>query len=269
MNVRHPCVSGQFYEENAERLREQVKGCLPKEPKQKREAEALVVPHAGLMYSGKVAGEVYASISWPPTVLFLGPNHTGEGKPVSLSTAAKWRTPLGDVEVDRELARILLDHAPELEEDDEAHRLEHSLEVQLPFLQFLSRQTKIVPIAVGFSAPERYKTFGHHLAKATEESQKKVMVIASSDMTHYESHHDAMEKDLYAVQAILAVDPDLLAKRVEERHISMCGVAPTLAMLSYVRRRFRAQGELIRYQTSGDVTGDRSSVVGYAGILIR
>jgi len=262
-------VSGQFYEENAERLRKQVEGCLPKEPKQKREAKALVVPHAGLMYSGKVAGEVYASISWPQTVLFLGPNHTGEGKPVSLSTAAKWRTPLGDVEVDRELVRTLLDHAPELEEDDEAHRFEHSLEVQLPFLQLLSRQTKIVPIVLGFGTPERYKAFGHHLAKAIEVSKKKVIVVASSDMTHYESHQEAMEKDLFAVQAILAVDPEELARRVKERQISMCGVAPTLAMLSYVRKRNGAQGELIRYQTSGDVTGDRSSVVGYAGILIR
>ncbi|MBI4436967.1 MAG: AmmeMemoRadiSam system protein B [Candidatus Omnitrophica bacterium] len=269
MNVRYPCVSGQFYEEDWKRLREQVKACLPKETQQRRDAKGLVVPHAGLVYSGKVAGEVYASISWPKTVVLLGPNHTGEGRPMSLSTAEKWRTPLGDVEVDRELADSLLRQTPELEEDDEAHHFEHSLEVQLPFLQILAPQTKIVPIAVGFGTPEQYKAFGQHLARGIEASQKEVTVIASSDMTHYESHEAATQKDLYAIQSILAVDPDELTRRVDERRISMCGYAPTLAMLSYLRKRNGAKGELLRYQTSGDVTGDRSSVVGYAGILIR
>ena len=268
--VRLPCVAGQFYEDEPARLLKQVTACLPSVPPKntKRPAKAILVPHAGLMYSGGVAGEIYATLQWTSTVILLGPNHTGEGKPMSLSKAVSWRTPLGDVEIDRDLAQSLLRHAPELEEDEAAHRFEHSLEVQLPFIQLLSKKTKIVPIALGFSTPLAYKVFGTHLAEAIVASHRKVVVIASSDMTHYEPHERVKEKDRYAIEAILSVNPDELTRRVKEREISMCGYAPAMAMLSYAQERGATQGELLRYQTSGDASGDYASVVGYASILI-
>ncbi len=267
MKVRLPCVSGQFYENEKRLLEQQVTNCLPVK-RVRRRAKALLVPHAGLMYSGNVAGEIYASLEWGETILFLGPNHTGEGRPFSVSTADSWRTPLGDVAIDRKLRKFLLHHLPEVEEDDAAHRHEHSLEVQLPFLQMLSKKTKIVPICIGLSSFGAYRKFGDHLAETLRQLGETLIVIASSDMTHYEPHQQAVEKDHYAIQAILSLNPDELIHRVQERQISMCGVAPAIAMLSYVRKEGAAQGELLRYQTSGDVSGDRSSVVGYAGIFI-
>ncbi|MFH1858367.1 MAG: AmmeMemoRadiSam system protein B [Candidatus Omnitrophota bacterium] len=268
MKVRLPCVAGQFYEKEPELLARQVTACLPEKPKRKQKAIAVQVPHAGLMYSGPVAGEVYASIEWPPTVILLGPNHTGEGSPISMTQAEYWRTPLGDVEVDDELASHLQRHAPELVVDETAHRFEHSIEVQLPFLQQLSKKTKIIPIILSWERAELYKQFGRHLAEAVSALQKEVLVIASSDMTHYESHESAKEKDDYAIQAILSLDGDELGQRLRARRISMCGYAPVMAALSYALQRGAGRGELLCYQTSGDATGDYSSVVGYAGIRI-
>lgn len=267
MRIRLPCVAGHFYEREKRPLLEQVKECLPQSPT-RRSVKAALVPHAGLMYSGKVAGEIYATLEWTRTVVFLGPNHTGEGRPISVSKAERWRTPLGDVEVDQKLVSLLRHHLPELEEDDGAHQFEHSLEVQLPFLQLLSEKTRIVPVCVGFATLETYKKLGTDLAEAASSFPEKVVVIATSDMTHYEPHAHAKEKDQYALQAVLAVDPDELARRVKERKISMCGVAPTVAMLSYARRMGATRGELLRYQTSGDASGEYASVVGYAGVLI-
>lgn len=267
MNVRFPCVAGQFYEGDRSGLLRQVKECLPKNVV-KRPVRGAVVPHAGLMYSGGVAGEVYAALHGTPTVILLGPNHTGEGKPLGLSSAAYWRTPLGDVEIDRTVSKHLLRGIAGLEEDEEAHRFEHSLEVQLPFLQIVSEGTKIVPICLGFGTPETYKTFGARLAEVLSAFKEEICVIASSDMTHYESHESAKQKDHYAIQAILSIDPDELSRRVKERRISMCGFAPVIAMLAYARQRGALQGELLRYRTSGDASGDYSSVVGYAAILV-
>lgn len=269
MNVRFPCVAGQFYERDKKRLLDQVTACLPKDKKGgERSATSVMVPHAGLMYSGVVAGELYALLQWTPTVVLLGPNHTGEGKAISFTEASFWRTPLGDVAVDQAFGETLCRFAPELTRDERAHRYEHSLEVQLPFLQYLSQQTKIVPVSVGLSDFETYRLFGEHLAEAVRASRQKILVVASSDMTHYEPHESAKEKDKEALQAILSLDPDRLSERVRVRQISMCGYAPVVAMLAYARKEGASQGELVRYQTSGDASGDYSSVVGYAAVLI-
>ena len=266
MKIRLPCVAGQFYEGERRKLKEQVSSCLPKK-NARRPAKGVMVPHAGLMYSGSVAGDVYAALDWTRTVILLGPNHTGRGRPLSLSKADYWRTPLGDVAVDRELGERLLHDIPELEADDEAHQSEHSLEVQLPFLQCLSDQTRIVPVCLGFSTDETYKRFGLHLADAVLAFREEPVVIATSDMTHYEPHEQAMEKDRYVIDAILAIDADELGRRVRGRRVSMCGVAPVMAMLSYAKTIGLKKGELVQYQTSGDVSGDYSSVVGYAGVF--
>ena len=265
MKVRLPCVSGQFYEGEGKKLTAQVSSCLPQKST-RRPAKAVMVPHAGLMYSGGVAGEVYASLEWTGTVVLLGPNHTGYGKPLSLSDAEYWSTPLGEVGVNQKLSRLLLRHIPGLERDDEAHRYEHSLEVQLPFLQSLSGKTEIVPVCLGFGSAEGYQAFGLHLAEALAAFGEEVVVIASSDMTHYEPHEQAKAKDAHAIRAILAVDPDKLTSSVREHRISMCGYAPVVSMLSYAKKRGLPKGELVRYQTSGDVSGDYASVVGYAGV---
>ena len=266
MKIRLPCVAGQFYEEERRKLKEQVSSCLPKKSA-KRSAKGVMVPHAGLMYSGGVAGDVYAALDWTHTVILLGPNHTGRGKPLSLSRADYWRTPLGDVAVDREWGERLLHSIPELEADDEAHEGEHSLEVQLPFLQCLSNKTRIVPVCLGSATDEMYKRFGLHLADAVLAFREEPVVIATSDMTHYEPHEQATEKDRYVIDAILSVDADELSRRVRGQQVSMCGAAPVVAMLSYAKKSGLKKGELVRYQTSGDVSGDYSSVVGYAGVF--
>ncbi len=265
--VRLPCVAGHFYEGDALRLQKQVDSCIPK-GLTPQTVKACLVPHAGLMYSGKVAGEVYASVQWPEVVILLGPDHHGGGAPFSLSGMSLWRTPLGDVEVDRDLARRLLKKITGLKEDNQPHQFEHSLEVQLPFLQRVSKKTKIVPIILGLATPEQYKRFGVTLAEGVEETGKEVVLVASSDMTHYETRESAKDKDDYALQAILSIDPDELIRRVHEKGISMCGFAPAVAMLSYALKKRAVRGELLRYQTSGEVSGDYRSVVGYAGVLI-
>ncbi len=267
MSIRHPCVAGQFYEGDPEALLKQVRAFLPKKS-EPRQAKALLVPHAGLVYSGRVAGEVYASLLWPSTVIFLGTNHTGRGKPFGVSGALRWRTPLGDVRVDREGAQLLLEAIPELEEDDASHRDEHSLEVQLPFLQFFSKESRMIPITIGLEDFSAYQSFGRDLASAVSRLPAPVVVIASSDMTHYEPDDVTKEKDQIAIEAILALDADELLKRVKRHGISMCGFAPVSAMIAYVREIGALRGELVRYETSGDVSGDRSAVVGYAGVRI-
>jgi len=266
MNARSPYVSGQFYEADPVALRQQVLRYLPKTSTQQF-FKGAQVPHAGLMYSGRVAGSVYASIQWPKTVIFLGPNHTGRGPSLGLSMVTHWQTPLGDIPVDQEVAHAVLDRMPEVEVSEAAHDQEHAIEVQLPFLQVLSKEVKIVPITLGYEDPEQYHCFGESLASLVESSGKDLVVIASSDMTHYEPDADAQEKDHYAIEAILALDSDELARRISQRRISMCGRAPVLALLSYLKARRGESGKLIQYETSGTTSGDYSSVVGYAGIL--
>ena len=269
MRVRPPAVAGQFYEGSAEKLRQQVLRCLPKHPLATQEALGTVVPHAGLMYSGAVAGSVYASLVLPATVVLLGPNHTGEGAPLSLTAADSWETPLGRSEVDQEFAQRLLKALPGLKQEEDAHQWEHSLEVQLPFLQHLGKGIRIVPVVLGFGSIQAYQEVGERVAEVIREFPRSVLVLASSDMTHYEPHEEVKAKDGYAIEAILALDEKGLVKRIRERNISMCGVAPTVAMLSCVKSLGATSGRLVKYQTSGDSSGDYSAVVGYAGIVIQ
>ena len=266
--VRNPVVSGKFYPRSPAQLESLIAGMLDKGTV-RDDVIGLILPHAGYTYSGLVTGATISRIRFKDTFIIMGPNHTGMGKSLSIMTKGKWKTPLGDVEIDTELSRQILAECRHLEEDDTAHRYEHSIEVQLPFLQYFKRDIKIVPIMLSASGGAAYKRLGKEMAKAIKSLKREVVIIASSDMTHYESQESAQEKDTQAIKAVLDLDEDELLKRVDELNISMCGYAPTVSLIAAARELGANEAELVRYQTSGDTTGDYTAVVGYAGIIIR
>jgi hypothetical protein len=235
---------------------------------EKEDVIGLLSPHAGYIYSGPVAGAAISKIKFRDTFIILGPNHTGKGKPLSIMTRGAWKTPLGEVQIDSELGGRLLATSSYLQEDSGAHLHEHSIEVQIPFLQYFKNDIEIVPIALAYSTGEIYKQIGKEIANAIKDSNKGVVIIASSDMTHHESQESARRKDTQAIEAILDLNEDELLKRVGELNISMCGYAPAISLISAAKELGATQAELVKYQTSGDTTGDYSSVVGYAGIII-
>ena len=265
--IRNPVVSGQFYPESPDQLRAMIEGFVD-EKAVKEEVIGLVSPHAGYIYSGPVAGAVISRIKFKDTFIIMGPNHTGRGKPLSIMTQGTWKTPLGEVEIDSELGKQILAASSHLEEDNIAHQYEHSIEVQLPFLQYFKKDIRLVPIILAYSSGATYKEIGKEIAGAIKALNKEVVIIASSDMTHYESQESAQRKDTQAIEAILDLNEDELLKRVDELNISMCGYAPAVSLISAARELGATGAELVRYQTSGDTTGDYSSVVGYAGIII-
>lgn len=265
---RQPVVAGQFYPASASQLRAMIETMVD-EAAEKQEVIGLVSPHAGYVYSGPVAGAVISRVRFKDTFIILGPNHTGRGKPLSIMTQGKWQTPLGDVEIDSELARHLLGLSRHLQEDDAAHQFEHSIEVQLPFLQYFRPDVKLVPIILSFASIEAYKEIGQEIARAIIETKREAVIMASSDMTHYEPQDTAARKDRQAIDAILRLDEDELFQRVESYSISMCGCAPVASLIAAARELGATSAELVKYQTSGDTSGDYSAVVGYAGIIIK
>lgn len=270
--IRQPAVAGRFYPANPERLRAEVATFTAAEaatePSPKIRALGCVVPHAGYMYSGHVAGAVYRRLELPQRFVILCPNHTGMGEPLAIMSEGAWHTPLGDAVIDEELAGELKQRMPLLSEDDEAHRTEHALEVQLPFLQLLDPGFRFVPIAVGTGNFEVLTALGIAIGNILAERRQRVLVIASSDMNHYESDSVTRVKDGRAIEQLLALDPRGLYDVVREGHISMCGYGPAVAMLTAARKLGATQAELVRYATSGDVSGDKDMVVGYAGIAV-
>ena len=266
--IRKPIVAGQFYPASASELKRMIKGMVDEKAK-RQEVIGLISPHAGYIYSGPVAGAVISRIKFKDTFIIMGPNHTGRGRPFSIMTEGRWQTPLGEVEIDSELGRRILAHSRYLEEDMAAHLHEHSIEVQLPFLQYFKTEFKLVPIVLAYAGGAIYKEIGRALAKAVKESGNKAVIIASSDMTHYEAQASAQKKDTQAIEAVLNLDEDELLKRVAELDISMCGYAPAVSLIVAAKELGAKGAELVKYQTSGDTTGDYSSVVGYAGIIIK
>jgi AmmeMemoRadiSam system protein B len=268
MMIRNAVVAGQFYPASASELKTMIK-TMVNEKTEKEEVIGLICPHAGYIYSGPVAGAAISRIKVQDTCIIMGPNHTGAGKPLSVVTEDVWETPLGEVEIDSELGKKLLATSSYLEEDRIAHLYEHSIEVQLPFLQYFKPDFKLVPIVMAYASGAIYKEVGKEIAKAVKELDRKVVIIASSDMTHYEPEESAQEKDNKAIEAILNLNEDELLRRVEEFNISMCGYAPAVSLIVAAKELGATEAELVRYQTSGDVTGDYSAVVGYAGIIIK
>lgn len=269
--IRSPAVAGMFYPYDKRMLLEEVEKCIVKSPKEM--ACGIVVPHAGYVYSGRVAGAVYSSIEMPDTFVILGPNHTGFGSDFSIETSGLWRMPLGDVKVDQELAVEILKHSKNIEVDDTAHVSEHSIEVQLPFMQYFSESFQIVPIVVKHYTPDEYflkacVDVGNAIAEAVEKTKERVVIVASTDLTHYESQKTAEENDKKALDAILALDAGRLFKEVRERDISMCGYGPVAVTLTACVKLGCKKARLIKYMTSGEASGDYGRVVGYGGISI-
>jgi len=263
---RPPAVAGRFYPAQPAALRRELEGYLAKQRTQA--AIGCVVPHAGIMYSGHVAGAVYARLPPFSSYIILCPNHSGYGQPLAILSEGEWETPLGDVPIDAALAGALKRSCRLLEEDEAAHRFEHSLEVQLPFLQCLQSNLRFVPIAVGVGRYEPLEELGRAVAQVVKETKEPPLIVASSDLNHYEPDAINRAKDHKAIERILALDPRGLYDTVRREDISMCGFGPTVAMLTAAKQLGATRGELVRYANSGDITGDRSAVVGYAGILI-
>ncbi len=267
--LRPPAVAGQFYPSSPESLRKQVEGfILPHQPKQS--AIALVCPHAGLIYSGPVAGAVYSRILIPETIVLVGPNHTGLGAPVSVYNRGAWRMPHGTIEINSTIAEAVLDQSRFADADIEAHRHEHCIEVQLPFLQYFHQDLTIVPIVMMSIDLAVCQDLGEALASAIRSHAKPggVLLVASTDMTHYEPDPVAREKDRLAIDAIRALNPPGLHQIVKDQQISMCGFAPTVAVLYSALRLGAKHAQRVRYMTSGEISGDYEHVVGYAGLII-
>jgi len=266
-DVREPAVAGVFYHATAGRLGHQVEQYIERRA-EKREVLAIVSPHAGLMYSGAVAGAVYSHIVFPDIFIILGPNHRGLGSQISIMSSGSWTMPQGEIMIDHPLAERLKGHCPEVKEDPQAHRMEHSLEVQIPFMQFFSREVRIVPIALKDTDFETCKALGTAVGRSIKETPEKVVVVASTDMTHFEPQESAKRKDQLAIDTILNLDAHGLYYTVLNNNISMCGYVPTTVAIATSKELGASRAELVKYMTSGDVTGDYHDVVGYAGMLI-
>ena len=280
MKVRRPTQAGAFYEGDAEALKTQIENCFLQElgPKKLPEVNknglrkiiGLICPHAGYMYSGAVAANAYYELAQdgkPDTVVILGPNHTGYGSGLALMNEGIWRTPLGDVEIDGETANSIVQETRFVDVDDLAHRFEHSIEVQLPFLQYLyGSDFKFVPICFQMQDLSSAVEVGMALVEVL--SSKNAVVIASSDMTHYEPQKNAEAKDLAALKAVEAMDEKMFYSIIRTRNVTACGYGPIAAVIT-VAKGLGAKARLLCYKSSGDVTGDYSNVVGYAAVSFK
>ncbi|MBI1910113.1 MAG: AmmeMemoRadiSam system protein B [Deltaproteobacteria bacterium] len=265
--LRQPAVAGSFYPAERQKLEIELKRCLAPSP-QKKQAIGIVSPHAGYHYSGTVAGQVYSQIELPQKMIILSPNHTGYGLPASIWPEGEWETPLGKAPVDVSLSLQWMKNCPLLQKDTAAHIAEHSLEVQIPFLQSLKRQFTFVPVTLSHLRYSDCHEIGRALAQTIQGTGKPVLIIASSDMNHYENQEITHKKDLEAIEKILALDPQGLYETVHKKSISMCGIIPTTVMLVAAKELGARKAELVQHATSGDVTHDYKSVVGYAGLII-
>jgi len=266
--TRKPVVAGQFYPASADELKTMIESMVNTEAV-KSEVVGAVIPHAGYIYSGAVAGATISRIKFKETFIIIAPNHTGYGKPLSILTSGNWQTPMGNVAVDSELAKKILDGSKYLKEDALTHQYEHAIEVQLPFLQYFKPDVKIVPITLAHAGLEICRSIGQEIATSVKGTGREVVIIASSDMTHYESQKSAQSKDHQAINAILNLDETELLKKVAELDISMCGVIPATCLIAAAKELGANVAELVDYRTSGNVTGDYGNVVGYAGILLK
>jgi len=268
--LRPPAVAGRFYPDDPIELKRQIGEFVSVRPElPARKAIACIVPHAGYRYSGAIAGAVYGRMKLPRRFLLVGPRHFPHGKAQAILTRGAWQTPFGRAEIDAELGGQLASTCPFLFEDEEAHRREHSLEVQLPFLQHLSGDFRFVPIVLGPTDYHLLEALGRAIADVVARQPDSVLVIASSDMNHYESDEITRRKDAQALDAVLALDPRGLFDIVRREGITMCGYGAAVSMLTAARLLGAKRATVERYGTSGDVNGDRDEVVGYAGVIVE
>jgi AmmeMemoRadiSam system protein B len=268
--IRQPSVAGHFYPADPQELDHVLEDCLggQKTGGGKLRARACLVPHAGYLYSGRVAGAVYRRLELPARLVVLCPRHFPMGQPLAVLSEGEWLTPLGPTKVDSELAGELKRACPLLREDAVAHQREHSIEVQLPFLQKLAGEFTFVPVAIGTTVLAALEELGEAVGAVVAAQSEPVLVLATSDMNHYESDTLTRRKDEKAIEKILQLDGRGLFEVVQEEEISMCGFGAAVAMLTAMRRLRAETAELVSYATSGDVTGDREAVVGYAGVVV-
>jgi MEMO1 family protein len=267
MLTREAAYAGQFYPGYPVDLRKKVESFVFN-PGSLLDAKGILVPHAGYVYSGSVAGKVFSSVRLPKRFIVLGPNHSGRGAELALAPAGTWRTPLGTVPIDAELNGKLLGACPGLREDPSAHRNEHCLEVQIPFLQVLQPDFTFAAICIRTADFAHIEALGHAMATVLRSEKEPILLVASSDMTHYEAADTAARQDRFAIDRILAVDPAGLYRTVLEHDITMCGFAPAVAVLVACADLGAVSGKLIQYTNSGEASGDFDQVVAYAGIAI-
>jgi MEMO1 family protein len=265
--VRQPAVAGQFYPEDGKKLRMELDKYVVFADRTEK-ALGIIAPHAGYIYSGSVAGQVYGQVTVPSCVIILGPNHHGLGAQAALYPEGEWLTPLGTARINTPLAELVRKHASIVQEDTTAHHYEHSLEVQLPFLQYVRPDVSIVPICLGFGDYSSCVALGSGIAGAIGEYCNEVLIVASSDMTHYEPAAVARRKDNDALREILALNPEGLLKVCRDKGITMCGVIPATVMLLAALQMGASQAKLVSYATSGDVTGENQQVVAYAALTV-
>lgn len=267
MAKRPPCVAGRFYPGDAASLKKTIDSFLvpgmiagP--------AVSIIAPHAGYIYSGAVAGAVYSAVKIPDTVVLIGPNHTGLGEQVSVMDSGVWEIPTGTVEVNAEISDLILE-SDLFTADKAAHMMEHSLEVQLPFIKARNAKTTIVPITVMHADSSLCAALGEALADAIKKYEKPVLIIVSSDMNHYESDSRTREKDKIALERVLKLDADGLLRVTRNKDITMCGVIPASIAINASRLLGAKEATLVKYATSGETSGDFQQVVGYAGVVIQ
>ena len=271
--VRRPAVSGRFYPDSREQLEREVRGLItPVLPfSHAATARAAIVPHAGYVYSGVTAALVFARLQLPRLIVILAPNHTGRCEApggVSLWEAGAFETPLGPVPVDAPLADAIRSACPLVGVDHDAHRDEHAIEVELPFIQVRRPDAAIVPLVLAWDDWERARTLGEAVASVVRRSSEPILLLASSDLNHYESAPVSEIKDAQALAAIRDLDGAELLRRCRTERISMCGRAAAATVLAAARALGATTGEVVDYRHSGWVTGDEERVVGYGGVVI-
>ena len=267
-SILTPAVAGKIYPRKHVRIRKKVASYLGNLSNKKRKAIGVVSPHASFIYSGDIVGAVYSQIEVPETVILLGPNHTSLGENISVMTEGTWSMPMGNISIDEVLATQLCKETSLAKPNSVAHQFEHSLQTQLPFLQYLRKNFLIVPICLKKVDYSICKKLSKGIVNALEQTEKSALIIASSDMTHFESHKIAGEKDKKAIVKIENRDAQGLDETVRQEQISMCGVNPVTVMLLCSEKMGAQKAELIEYKTSGEVNGDKSRVVGYAGVIV-
>jgi AmmeMemoRadiSam system protein B len=267
--LRHAQVAHQFYPGDPAVLQRTIEKFLSAHEKTRVDAVAVLAPHAGYIYSGQVAGDVFAEVNVPSNVILIGPNHTGLGDRASIMASGKWEIPTGRVDINEDLAHRLIDSCGLFSDDYTAHLGEHSLEVELPFIYHLNRNARIVPITVMPAGFKQCSEMGKSLADVIGGYGEKVLMVVSSDMNHYESDDVTRKKDELAIEKALELDAEGLLKVTSKKGITMCGVVP-VAIALVAARHLNAEGaRLVSYSTSGDASGDYGHVVGYAGIVIK
>jgi AmmeMemoRadiSam system protein B len=267
--TRKPVFAGRFYRENPSELNQEISKLIkPLPDKEKKRILGAIGPHAAYIYSGHIAGELYSRINIPKRIIILSPNHTGYGVKVSMFPDGYWETPLGRVKIDSELCSLIESKYKSVERDTEAHLFEHSLEVQLPFLQYLKDDFQIVPITLMHLTYRECKNLGRAISDSIKELGEEVLIIASSDLNHYEDQKTTEKKDMMAIEKVVSLDPKGLIDVTSKYNISMCGAVPTAAMLALCRELGARRAELLKHATSGDVSGDYERVVGYAAVWV-